>query len=112
MDFGLGFDKLVVIAVMAAFFIGPSRLPVYAAGFARFVQGARTLIAETKARMRDELGPEFDDVEWTKLDPRQYDPRRIIRDAFLEEPTPGPSELTAHPDRNGEDAVPAQKGSD
>jgi sec-independent protein translocase protein TatB len=30
------------------------------------------------------MGPEFDDVEWQKLDPRQYDPRRIIRDALLD----------------------------
>lgn len=112
MDFGLGFDKIVVILVLAAFFIGPQRLPAYAATFARFVQGARTLIADSKARMREELGPEFDDVEWTKLDPRQYDPRRIIRDALLEEPSPGPPEPTVHPDRSGEGAVPAQKGND
>ncbi|HEV7169154.1 MAG TPA: Sec-independent protein translocase TatB, partial [Micrococcaceae bacterium] len=29
------------------------------------------------------LGPEFEDVDWRKLDPRQYDPRRIIREALL-----------------------------
>ena len=35
-----------------------------------------------KDRMRDEMGPDFDDVDWKKLDPRQYDPRRIIREAL------------------------------
>ena len=35
--------------------------------------------------MRDEMGPDFDDVDWKKLDPRQYDPRRIIREALDEE---------------------------
>jgi sec-independent protein translocase protein TatB len=34
--------------------------------------------------MKDELGEDFDLDEWRKLDPRQYDPRRIIRDALLE----------------------------
>jgi sec-independent protein translocase protein TatB len=34
--------------------------------------------------MRDELGPDYDDVDWKKLDPRQYDPRRIIREALTE----------------------------
>jgi sec-independent protein translocase protein TatB len=38
-----------------------------------------------KDRMREEMGPEFDEVDWAKLDPRTYDPRRIIRDALLEE---------------------------
>jgi sec-independent protein translocase protein TatB len=38
-----------------------------------------------KDRMRDELGPDFDDMDWKKLDPRQYDPRRIIREALRED---------------------------
>ena len=33
-------------------------------------------------QMRDEMGPEFDDIDWRKLDPRQYDPRRIVREAL------------------------------
>jgi sec-independent protein translocase protein TatB len=32
------------------------------------------------------LGPEFDEVDWKKLDPRQYDPRRIVRDALSLQP--------------------------
>ena len=39
-----------------------------------------------QGRMRDELGPDFDDMDWKKLDPRQYDPRRIIREALQEHP--------------------------
>jgi sec-independent protein translocase protein TatB len=35
--------------------------------------------------MREEMGPEFDEVDWTTLDPRKYDPRRIIREALLED---------------------------
>jgi sec-independent protein translocase protein TatB len=47
--------------------------------------------AET--RLRDEMGDDFDAVEWKNLDPRQYDPRRIIRDALKDEP--------AKPDTSG-----------
>jgi sec-independent protein translocase protein TatB len=46
------------------------------------------------------MGPEFDEVDWKKLDPRQYDPRRIIREALLDDDTPakpvssgGPAEV-------------------
>ena len=39
-------------------------------------------------QVRSELGPEFDDVDWRKLDPRQYDPRRIVREALADLPGP------------------------
>jgi sec-independent protein translocase protein TatB len=29
-------------------------------------------------------------VDWEQLDPRRYDPRRIVRDALIEEPAPKP----------------------
>jgi len=38
--------------------------------------------------MKDELGEGFEDLDWKKLDPRQYDPRRIIREALLEDDEP------------------------
>jgi len=85
MDFGLTFEKLLLIGVLAAFIIGPERLPKAAESFAKFVRRAGEYLRDTRSRMRDEIGPEIDDVDWRKLDPRQYDPRRIIRDALMEE---------------------------
>jgi sec-independent protein translocase protein TatB len=85
---GLGFEKLLVIAVIALFLVGPEKLPDYAARLARFVKAARRMLDDAKDRVREELGPDFDEEEWRKLDPRQYDPRRIIRDALLEPPEP------------------------
>lgn len=82
--FGFSFEKLIVIGVIAALIIGPSRLPAYAASFAAFVARLRRLADTATDRIRDEMGPEFDEVEWKKLDPRQYDPRRIIRTALLD----------------------------
>lgn len=85
MDFGLTFEKLVLIGVIAALVIGPERLPMMAEKLAGFVKMAGDYVRDTKSRMRDEMGPEIDDVDWRKLDPRQYDPRRIIRDALLDD---------------------------
>ena len=78
------FDKLLVIGVIAVFLLGPERLPHYAAQFGRLVKSLRRMADDAKDRMREELGPDFDDVDWKKLDPRQYDPRRIIREALIE----------------------------
>jgi sec-independent protein translocase protein TatB len=85
MEFGLTFEKILLIGVIAAVIIGPERLPKAAEAFAKFVRRAGEYLRDTKSRMRDELGPEIDEVDWRKLDPRQYDPRRIIRDALLED---------------------------
>ena len=88
MSFGLTFDKLLIILVIAVFLIGPDRLPGYAAQLARLVKTLRGFADGAKERMREEMGPEFDEVDWRKLDPRQYDPRRIIREALIDEVVP------------------------
>lgn len=80
------FDKLFVVAIIAVILLGPTRLPVYAQKLAQLVKTVRAMADTARDRMKDEMGEEFADVDWQKLDPRQYDPRRIIRDALLEEP--------------------------
>jgi sec-independent protein translocase protein TatB len=79
-------SKLLFIAVLALFLVGPDKLPDYAARLAHLVRASRRMLDDAKDRVREELGPDFDEEEWRKLDPRQYDPRRIIRDALLEPP--------------------------
>jgi len=82
---GLTFEKLMLILVIAAFLLGPERLPRYAEALAGVVRRVRDFAQGAKTRMKDEMGEEFDDVDWRQLDPRQYDPRRIIREALLED---------------------------
>ena len=85
--FGLTFEKLLLIGVIAVLIVGPDRLPAAAARFAQFIRSLRDLADGAKTRLRDELGPEYDDIDWKKLDPRQYDPRRIIREALTDDST-------------------------
>jgi len=83
--FGLTFEKILIIGIIAVFLLGPDKLPHYAAQLARLVRQLRDMANGAKERIRDEMGPEFDELDWKKLDPRQYDPRRIIREALTEE---------------------------
>ncbi|ALJ19949.1 twin-arginine translocase TatA/TatE family subunit [Microbacterium sp. No. 7] len=85
MFFGLDMEKLIIIGVIAALLIGPERLPKAAEALTRFIRQARDWMRGAKGKMKDELGDDFDEIEWRKLDPRQYDPRRIIRDALLDD---------------------------
>ncbi|UUT35524.1 Sec-independent protein translocase TatB [Microbacterium elymi] len=87
MIFGLTIEKLVVIGVIVGLLLGPDRLPRYAAMLAQALARGREMLGTAKSRMKDELG---DDVDWRTLDPRQYDPRRIIREALLDDEPPVP----------------------
>jgi sec-independent protein translocase protein TatB len=83
----IDFNKILIIGIIAVLLLGPQRLPMYAQKLAEFVKAVRRFADTAKDRMRDEMGPDFDDVDWQKLDPRQYDPRRIIRDALIDSAT-------------------------
>lgn len=78
--------ELVILIVLALVILGPDRLPTYAAKLAQFVRSARDMAEGARSQIREEMGPGFDDVDWKALDPRQYDPRRIVREALA---TPG-----------------------
>ena len=80
--FDLSIGKLLVIGVIALFLVGPDKLPQYAAQLAKWVRVARSMLDEAKGRVRSELGPEFDDVDWESLDPRRYHPKRLLADAW------------------------------
>lgn len=92
--FGLTFEKILIIGIIAVFLLGPDKLPHYAAQLGRLVRQLRDMANGAKERLRDEMGPEFDELDWKKLDPRQYDPRRIIREALTEEEPVKPQSAT------------------
>ena len=79
---GINGAEFLVLAVIVLLVVGPERLPEYAAQLGRLVRELRRMAMGAREQVRAELGPEFDDVDWTKLDPRQYDPRRIVREAL------------------------------
>jgi sec-independent protein translocase protein TatB len=80
--------EFVALIVLAVVILGPERLPEYAAKLGRFVRQARAMAEGAKGQLREQMGPEFDDINWKQYDPRQYDPRRIVREALFD-PPPG-----------------------
>ena len=82
--FGINGGEFIVLLVIAAIVIGPERLPGYAEQFADFVRSARAMFTSAKDRVDTELSEELGgEVDWAALDPRRYDPRRIVRDALI-----------------------------
>ena len=82
--FGINGGEFLVLLVVAAFVIGPKRMPEYAAKLAQLIKQLRALADTAKVQLREQMGPDFDDVDWNQYDPRQYDPRRIVREALLD----------------------------
>lgn len=98
--FGINPGEFAVLLLVILIVVGPERLPGYAQQLGKMVREGRKMAMGLREQVRGELGPEFDDVDWTKLDPRQYDPRRIIREALtdtLEDdaPAPGPKPVSS-----------------
>ena len=92
--FGINGSELIILAILAVVILGPERLPEYAAQLARFVKQLKTMAAGAKEQLREEVGDDIVDMDWRKLDPRQYDPRRIIKEALLDDddaPRPAPA---------------------
>ena len=93
--FGINGGELIILLAVVALVVGPERLPGYAEQLARWVRGLRRLVADARTRVDSELGETG--IDWEALDPRRYDPRRIVREALLDDgdaPTAGQGRRT------------------
>lgn len=81
-------SEIIILLVLVAIIVGPQRLPQYAEQLARLVRTLRDMARGATQSIKEELGPEAADLDFTKLDPRQYDPRRIVRDALMDDLSP------------------------
>ena len=94
MLFDINGGEWLILFVVAALVIGPKRIPVYAEQLGRWVRRGREFLRDAKARVDEELGEEAKDLDWAALDPRQYDPRRIVREALTDTPPPAVRQVT------------------
>lgn len=83
--FGLTFEKLLVIAVLAGLIVGPQNLPAYSQRVGEFLRMLRSYADAARAHAEAAAGAPLRKEDWEALDPRRYDPRRILRDAMTEE---------------------------
>lgn len=83
--FGINGTEMIILVVVVLLVVGPKRLPEYAQQLRDLVRSLKRKADEAKADVKRDLGDDFSDVDWRKLDPRQYDPRRIVREALMEE---------------------------
>lgn len=75
--FGIGLPELAVIAVVAVIVFGPDKLPEFARQAGQFVRKAREFANSARDQLREELGPEYSDLELRDLDPRTFVRKQI-----------------------------------
>lgn len=92
---GINTTEFIVIALILVVIVGPEKLPELAAQLGRLIREVKAIATGAKARVKEELGPDFEELK--SLDPRQYDPRRIVRDALKDEPPARVPSRTARP---------------
>lgn len=96
MNIGINGGEFIVLILIALLILGPERLPMYTRKFADWLRSMKVMAEGAKEQFKEETGRDFDEIEWRKYDPRQYDPRRMIREALRE-----PVDSTRTTARNG-----------
>ena len=82
---GISGPEFLVIILVAVIVVGPQRLPEYARKLTQAVRRLRVFLDDAKEQIAEEVGPEMADLNLSDLDPRNYDPRKIVRDALGED---------------------------
>jgi len=81
--FGVGLPELAVIAFVAVLVFGPDKLPDFARQAGRMVRTMRQFANQARDELREELGPEYADLDLRDLDPRAI-VKKHIYDAMNE----------------------------
>src|ERR1700753_2708025 len=68
--FNIGPFELLVVAFVGLVVLGPDRLPGLARDAARMLKTLREMATGARTQLRDELGPEFADIDLRNLNPR------------------------------------------
>jgi sec-independent protein translocase protein TatB len=91
--------EFLVLALVGIVVLGPDRLPQFARDAARMIRTLRDLATGARQQLREELGPEFADIDLRNLNPRtavqravfgdempdlrKYSPTSMMRDAIF-----------------------------
>ena len=78
--FNIGPFELMILAIIGVVILGPERLPGLARDAAQMLRTLRDLATGARQQLRDELGPEFADVDLRNLNPRTALTRAVFGD--------------------------------
>jgi sec-independent protein translocase protein TatB len=80
-DFGAG--EIAGLVVLALILVGPERMPRVAGDLARLIRKVRAMTNTATAEIRENLGPGFEDLTPSDLNPKTFIKRHVA--SVLEE---------------------------
>jgi sec-independent protein translocase protein TatB len=81
--FNIGPMEFLVLAAVGLIVLGPERIPGLARDAARLIKTLREIATGARTQLREELGPEFADMDLRNLNPRTALQRAILGDEDL-----------------------------
>ena len=88
-DFGAG--EIIGLLILAVILIGPDRLPHFAVDAAKFVKRVREVATSATNELKENLGPGFEDLTPTDLNPKTFLKKQL--DSVLDESEPKKSKI-------------------
>ena len=93
MFFDLGAGELLGLAVLGMILVGPERLPRLASDAAKLVKKLRSISNSATAELRENLGPGFEDLQPSDLNPKTFI-KKQINDVLAKDDLPKKSKPT------------------
>lgn len=112
----VGWGEILVLIIAGLFILGPERLPEAASWLAKTVRKVREFATGAREQLREEMGPEFDQLRKPLEDLRglrNFDPKRVVTQHLFDgDPDPlGWKGITnGSPDVNGTNGTNGSNG--
>ncbi|MGO1383508.1 MAG: sec-independent translocase [Arachnia sp.] len=85
--FGIDAIELILLIVLGVLLFGPEKLPEFSRKAARVVVAVRDIANNAQTQLRQELGPEYADLELKDLNPKAFISKHMSAEVALIEET-------------------------
>lgn len=76
--FDVGAPEVIALVVIAIVVFGPERLPEFARKAAQLLHYVRGLASQAQNQLSEELGPEFKNMDFRDLNPKQFVKKHLL----------------------------------
>lgn len=76
--FDVGVPEILALVVLAIVIFGPERLPELARKAAQILHYVRGLAGQAQDQLKEELGPEFSNMDFRDLNPKQFVKKHLL----------------------------------
>lgn len=81
----VGWGEIAVIMLLALFVVGPERLPTLAGDAGKGLRKLRIWLKGMTSDLKDELGPDFSDMDLASLHPKTFVKKHLLEDLDITE---------------------------